>query len=187
MKHDLSGIAGMLLFFGAVQFLFLMMIAEFLYPGYSVSNNYISDLGVGATAPIFNGTIIAFGFLIVLSAYFMAKSLNDNIFAELMVLSGVGALGVGLFPETTGDIHLAFAFVAFLFGAFATMLSARLVRSKSMRVFFIALGTISIFALVLGSAFGITLGIGKGGMERMIVYPILVWAIAFGGYMMGRA
>jgi len=26
--------------------------------------------------------------------------------------------------------------------------------------------------------------IGPGGMERMIVYPALIWLIAFGGYLM---
>ena len=24
----------------------------------------------------------------------------------------------------------------------------------------------------------------EGGMERMVVYPVLVWSIAFGGHMM---
>lgn len=36
--------AGVLLFAGAVLFLTGMHIAEYLYPGYSVSGNYISDL-----------------------------------------------------------------------------------------------------------------------------------------------
>ena len=29
------------------------------------------------------------------------------------------------------------------------------------------------------------LGLGKGGMERMIAYPALLWAVGFGGYLIG--
>jgi hypothetical protein len=28
--------------------------------------------------------------------------------------------------------------------------------------------------------------IGHGGAERMIVHPVMLWLLAFGGYLMGR-
>ena len=31
---------------------------------------------------------------------------------------------------------------------------------------------------------GPDLGLGVGGMERMVVYPMTVWLIALGGYLM---
>jgi hypothetical protein len=31
--------------------------------------------------------------------------------------------------------------------------------------------------------FGITLGLGMGGIERMIAYPILLWGLGFGGHL----
>jgi hypothetical protein len=40
-------------------------------------------------------------------------------------------------------------------------------------------------ALVLG-ALGFDLGLGAGGMERMIIYPIIIWGLAFGGYLMAQ-
>ncbi|NIQ06941.1 MAG: DUF998 domain-containing protein, partial [Candidatus Korarchaeota archaeon] len=27
--------------------------------------------------------------------------------------------------------------------------------------------------------------LGKGGMERMIAYPLLIWVVGFGGYLLG--
>ena len=33
---------------------------------------------------------------------------------------------------------------------------------------------------------GIYLGLGKGGMERLIVYPNLLWALGFGGWIIGK-
>jgi hypothetical membrane protein len=34
------------------------------------------------------------------------------------------------------------------------------------------------------SASGHDLGLGVGGMERMVVYPIVIWLIMLGGYLM---
>ncbi|MEM0111697.1 MAG: hypothetical protein QXK90_02905, partial [Candidatus Parvarchaeota archaeon] len=31
----------------------------------------------------------------------------------------------------------------------------------------------------------LNLAIGLGGMERMIVYPVLIWALSFGGFLYG--
>jgi len=56
---------GSLCFVGAAQFVLAMIIAEARYPGYSIANNAISDLGVGRTARLFNASIIVFGAAIV--------------------------------------------------------------------------------------------------------------------------
>lgn len=49
---DYKRAAGALIFTGAVQFVIGMLLAEFLYPGYSASGNYISDLGLPAAPPV---------------------------------------------------------------------------------------------------------------------------------------
>ena len=51
-----------------------------------------------------------------------------------------------------------------------------------MKYICVLLGAISLAALALYHA-NIDLGIGWG-MERMIVYPALIWAMVFGGYLM---
>ena len=45
----------------------------------------------------------------------------------------------------------------------------------------LGLATLAALFLFVG---GINLGLGVGGMERMIVYPALLWAVGFGGHMM---
>jgi len=45
MAYSREKVAGMLFFVAAAQFVLGLAIAEALYPGYSVSENYISDLG----------------------------------------------------------------------------------------------------------------------------------------------
>ncbi len=45
-----NSIAGIALFIGVFEFTMFMIISEALRPTYSVSTNYISDLGVGANS-----------------------------------------------------------------------------------------------------------------------------------------
>lgn len=183
--------SGVLLFTGAVLVIIGIHLSEFLYPGYSVSGNYISDLGATCRATctvyqpsafIFNSSLIILGIFIVSSSYFIWREFNSSIIAALFCLSGLGAVGVGLFPETAGFLHVIVSFITFFFGALAAIAASSLVK-KPFTYFSVVLGLASLSALVL-YGFEIHLGLGPGGMERMIAYPILLWTIGFGGYMM---
>jgi len=44
---------------------------------------------------------------------------------------------------------------------------------------------VTLLALVLYAS-STYLGLGEGGMERMIAYPALIWIAGFGAYLMGR-
>ena len=46
------------------------------------------------------------------------------------------------------------------------------------------MGITALVALVLFVT-GNFLTLGRGGMERMIAYPEVLWAIGFGGYLIG--
>ncbi len=176
--------AGLLIFVATLELLMAIMIAEFIYPGYSVSKNYISDLGVwgNPSATIFNPAIILFGILILTSAYLLRPWARSLIFLLLFCLSAIGAIGVGLFTEEAGSIHAFFAFMTFLFGASVTILSYRYV-PPPFSFLSVLLGVVSLASLVLFAA-SMDFGIGVGGMERMIAYPILLWSLGFGGLLM---
>ncbi len=188
---DYRRATGVLLFAGAALFITGMHIAEYLYPGYSVSDNYISDLGATCRATctvyqpsafIFNSSVILFGLLIIISSYLIWREFNSPIIAALFCLSGIGAVGVGLFPETAGFLHVIVSFITFFFGALASIAASKLVKAP-FSYFSVLMGIASITALVL-YGLDIYLGLGPGGMERMIAYPVMLWATGFGGYMM---
>lgn len=164
-------IAGYLILLGVSQFLLLMVISESLYPGYSVHSNYISDLGVGKTAILFNASIILMGLLIIVSSF----SLNRRTLSVLLFIVGLSSMLVGIFPETTGFPHLMSALFTFLFGGITAIVSSIYFRFYLWAL----LGFISLIALVLFIAH-IYGPLGVGGMERMIVYPELIWGISFG-------
>ncbi|MBS7620536.1 DUF998 domain-containing protein [Candidatus Bathyarchaeota archaeon] len=183
MKQVNNKMAGALIFVGATQFILCMLIAECLYPGYSVSGNYISDLGkLGeVSAPVFNASVVVLGLTVVAGAYFLRQTIANKVFLSLLILCGIGAIGVGIFPEDFGPIHFAVSLIAFLFGALSAIASYKFQKAP-LSYFAVVLGVVSLVALVLFGQ-GIYLGLGKGGMERMIAYPILLWAIGFGGYL----
>jgi len=185
------GLAGAFMFVGGVQFVIGMLLAEILYPGYSVSGNYISDLGATCretcitfqpSAFIFNTSAMILGILVLLSSYCIWHQFQNYFISIMIGLSGLGALGVGLFPETAGVLHVLVSLIAFLFAALSAIAASKLVKTP-FTYFSVFLGIASLVALVL---FGIQFysGLGAGGMERMIAYPVLLWAIGFGGYLM---
>lgn len=182
MRWDGRAWAGAGLFAGAAEFLTLMVAAESIAPDYSMKDNAISDLGVGTTAVLFNASIVIAGLLTLAAAYLYYRAEGQRLVAFPLLLAGIGGVGVGLFPETTGAPHALSAFVAFVFGNLTAILAYRVERPP-LRFVSPILGVMGLVALVLATS-GTYLGLGFGGMERMIVYPFLLWAVAFGGSLM---
>jgi len=198
--------AGVAIFLGAVQFGISLIISEIVYSTsgplntsgsgnttgyiYSVANNYVSDLGANCrttcvsvpSAYLFDTSIALLGLLVIVGAYFLQRAYHWKPASIIIAIAGIGALGVGLFPETTGIWHSIFSLIVFLFAGLSALVSARFQR-KPMFYFSIILGLFTLAALFLyvGSEYA---GLGAGGMERMVVYPVLLWSIGFGGYLM---
>jgi len=196
LKNELKR-AGTFLFVGVAQFAIFLIVAEALFPNYSVSGNYISDLGaichrppapengcvfVQPTSNIFNSSIIVLGIFLLISAYFLFRSKVSRIIPIMAILSAIGSIGVGIFTEATGIVHGIFSLITFVsIGIFAIV--AYRIQLSPMKYFSIISGAITLFALVLYIN-NIYLGLGMGGMERMIVYPVMVWSLAFSGHLM---
>jgi len=186
MRYDDRTLAGVLFFFGSVEFLLAMLICEGSLPAYSVSTQAISDFGVGPTAALFNTAVILLGLLTIAAAYFYHRTHKTLWITVPFLLAGIGPIGVGLFPENLPPdirvLHGIFALIAFLFGNLVAVLVATRLRPP-LRYVSLLLGVVGLVALVLFTA-GQYLGIGFGGMERMIAYPVLLWETGFGGYLM---
>ncbi|HUI00059.1 MAG TPA: DUF998 domain-containing protein [Nitrososphaerales archaeon] len=184
--------AGTILFLGIGQFAFFFALAEIYYPGYDVSLDTISDLGatcgngtcrfVQPSSDIFNGSAVLLGALLFAAAYYLQKGSGARSLSTFFFLAGVGLLGVGVFNESYGVLHTFFsAFTFFMIGVQA-LLVYRVARPP-FSYFAAATGVITLVALVFYGTHTY-LGLGQGGMERMIVYPVLIGGIGFGGYLM---
>jgi len=178
---------GLWLFVGGLEALFLVNIAEFLYPGYSVRDDYISQLGVGPTDVkiVFMAALLLFGAMGIIAGMLLRQRTRNSRVWLFLVLSAIGAIGVAIFDMNAFSTpHAAFAVAAFVFGNLASIFSYKLVRAPLSWVFVI-LGLIGLAALAL---FGprICPAIGEGGMERLIFYPPMFWSLGFGAYLMAE-
>jgi hypothetical membrane protein len=202
LKFDRSpewyrNIAGVMLFLAGVITFMGIITAETLYPGYHTGENMISDLGgseppnsviMQPAATIFNATMMTIGALFIIGALLLHRSGVRRSVTVPVLLLGVGALGVGVFPGNTGTVHALFALLTFFSGGLSAILSSR-VLGPPLKYISIILGAIGLSALLmivfLGDSSPLA-SLGDGGAERWVAYPIILWAIGFGGYSMGN-
>jgi hypothetical membrane protein len=183
-------LSGVLLFSLAAQFMTVIMLGASMAPGYDVSGGAISDLGViDETRSIFNASLIAVGALNLAAGYLLYRAHRRLWIMVVFALAALGAAGAGLLPLDASGLHGMFALAAFWFFNVEAIAVGTLVKGP-MRVLSWMAGLVGIGFVVLmvigdsgnPGAFG---PIGHGGAERMIVYPVMLWLMAFGGYLMG--
>ncbi len=196
-EKDYYKIAGIILLIGCLQFLLAVNLAETQFPGYSIAKNTLSDLGgtlpaVEPSAIIFNLSVILLGISCLAAVYLILKSGGCRLFSSCLAIFAICAVGVGIFPEYTGVTHSLFALVAFLFGSLAVLFSYRLGLNIPMVIVSLVVGLIALLILLLsfiwgyGTANPLVAYLGVGGTERFIVYPMLFYLTALGGYLTSR-
>jgi len=171
----------MLIFVGTAALFSGIILSEALYPGYQVTQ-VISDLGVGPTAWLFNSTIFIFGIFLIISAYLLLNIGTNRYFIVLLGLAGAGATLTGLIAETQGVPHEIAAGMIFVSGGLCAITGYKVFRGPFSLLSPI-FGSITLVATILLVS-KIFLGLGMGGMERMIVYPLIIWALGAGAYLM---
>lgn len=203
-SHVNPRLIGGLLWASSVQYFIvqLIVISAWTVP-HSFANNFISDLGnteCGMYAglpvcsplwPLMNLSFVVFGSTMALGALLLRKHFKitrvSAVAFGLMVLSGIGTIMVGMFPENTiNSLHMIGAFFGLGVGNLSVLLLGVSLSQlpKWLRAYTVLLGLLSLTAFALFVA-GIHLGIGRGGMERLISYPFTVWMTLFGLYVAG--
>ena len=193
LVHRAVRSGGVLVAIASVQFVVAMVLVQQHFPGYSLTGNYISDLG-GASSPwalLFDLSAIALGVLAIPALLLIYSSFDDrparSIGLTLLIAGAAGAIGVGVFPETThvlsGRAHDIASAVAFLGGSLGLLgLSFAMQRPERWRFsgrYTLTSGAVSLGATVLFLT-GFDLGLGHGGMERLVVAPLLLWMLVEG-------
>ena len=187
--RDAPRIAGVLLFALAAQFMIAIMLGASVAPAYDYAGGAISDLGVvPETASLFNLSLFVVGLLAIAAGYLFYRSHGRRWLLVLYAVAGIGALGASVFHLGTSDLHGIFALVAFVFFNLLAIGTGAVVAGPMRWVSFLAgaVGLVFVVLMVIGdsgntASFGV---IGHGGTERMIVYPVMLWMIAFGGFLM---
>jgi hypothetical membrane protein len=183
----------------AQYFIIQVVVARAWAISYSLGHNTISDLGNSACAVyggryvcsplhgLMNASFIMLGLTIALGSMFIyqefKKDLATLVGFSLMAAGGIGTVLVGLFPENTvSALHILGAGLPFVLGNVALVIfSFALPIPKLYRYYTLLSGVITLIALILLLS-GHYLGLGIGGIERVVAYPQTVWLIIFGVY-----
>jgi hypothetical membrane protein len=184
-----SRFAGIFFLISGIVYLLGETIGEATYAGYSVHSNSLSDLGATGTSTfwVYAPAVFSWGLFWLLGAYFLYRSKGMRISFVLNLLPGIGILLVAIFPENVNLVlHSIGSVMGIFFGIVAVFMSYRMI-SSPVKYIVLLLGIMSLIGA--GLEFGgynsalVQQGLGAGGTERIIVYPLLIWLMMFGGYL----
>jgi hypothetical membrane protein len=153
-------------------------------PWFSWQGNALSDLGVeGLTAVIFNGGLVMTGSVMAvfsLSVYEFGKEdrLGKLGFA-LLLLACILLMGIGVFPETAGDIHMQFSVAFFVTLPVAIIVNGVYLRRRGNR----KLGALGIAAGVVAIAIWTLPWDGVAIPEAVSAASAGVWSTVVGAWL----
>jgi hypothetical membrane protein len=188
-SRDDRRLPGLLMFTLAAQFMTVVMLAASMAPSHDITGGAISDLGViPESAALFNVSLVVTGLLNLLAGYLLYRSHRRRWIVVVFTLAAIGAAGAGIVPLDVSGAHGLFALLGFLCFNLEPLAMAPLLRGPMRFISYLAAmaGLLFVGLMVIGDAgdpsvFG---AIGHGGAERMIVYPVMLWMMAVGGYLM---
>jgi hypothetical membrane protein len=165
----------------------IVILAEGLQPDYISSIHYVSTLGTGNTALLYNVSTIILGVCVLVSAILIHQFKPTRVFFILFLITGLATIGVGFFPEDSRPMHGIVTPIALISGALTAMVSRRQMNFPA-SVFVFVLGAVSlvsglIFLPYLGldvDSRAMYLGLYKGTLERIVIYTNLLWVLILG-------
>ena len=190
-------IGGVLYVIAVFQFFIFELVAETLYPNYSVANNYISDLGATCVAPpsttscvlhqpsatIFDATVFLLGLILLAGTLFVYRGTRKKPYFIVTVIADLAILLVGVFPENTGWIHAGISVILFLFIGISLILAWTIVKKGSVFGYLaVAFGALALYFNFVP----VPVPMGVGGDERLIVLSALSGVLSLGGYLTGQ-
>lgn len=192
---------GPILYLAGVQyFATQLLVGLFWLPPYNVSRDTISDLGNTACGAwnghyvcsplhdVMNGSFIVLGITMMLGSALISRHFAGGRTAAVgfgaMAVSGLGVVMVGLFPENSVPLlHGLGAAVPFVLGNISLILLGRALDvPPALRRFFSLSGIVALLSLV-AYASSHYLGLGEGGIERVVAYPQTICLAVLGCYL----
>jgi hypothetical membrane protein len=195
---------GPILYLVSIQYFAAQLIAGLFWRmPYSVSRDTISDLGNTACGTwngryvcsplhgLMNASFIVLGSTMVLGSaltfrYFARGRAAAAGFAAIAV-SGLGVVMVGLFPENSVPVlHGLGAAIPFVVGNVAlVVLGLSLEMPAILRAYSFLSGIVALLSLA-AYASRHYLGLGEGGIERVVAYPQTIFLVVIGCYLIAK-
>jgi hypothetical membrane protein len=196
---------GPVLYVTSIQYFAIQLIVALQWsPPYSLSRNTISDLGSTACGTwngryvcsplhsLMNASFVVLGITMILGSVLISRNFASGRAAAAgfaaMAISGVGVIMVGFFPENSeSTLHELGAAIPFVLGNASLIILALSFKMPAvLRAYFFLSGVMALLGL---AAFASShyLGLGEGGMERVVAYPQTVCLVVIGCYLAARS
>lgn len=197
VRYSPLKIGGVLYIIAVFQFFVFELVAETLYPGYSVANNYISDLGATCVNPpstltcvvhqpsarFFDTTVSIMGLLLLLGTFFVFHGTRRKLYFVTSTVADVAISLVGVFPENTGWPHVIVSEFTFFFLGFSLILAWTIANGNAFKYLTVVFGVLTLFFTITDIPAG---QVGVGGQERLLVLCALLGLLALGGHLTGQ-
>lgn len=145
----------------------VIAVLSILDNNFFIFKDYISKLGIGEYAVLFNSTLVTAAILVVPFVFYVYKRYNYLIILFLATAASLAA--VGLFPSSSG-LHGHVSATFFLLAFASIMASGAKMRRKKSRWTSITLGIAGFIGLAFFNPF----------VETLLVYAVGFWVIGVG-------
>jgi len=189
----------------AQYFIVQFLVALRWSPPYSLSKDTISDLGNTACgkfndrfvcSPLhaaMNVSFVTLGVTMVLGCALLHHAFSSTgsrlrtLGFSLVGVGGIGVIVVGVFPENSVPaFHGIGAALPFVLGNIGVvLLGFSLSVPLAMRILTLFLGAVALLSLMFYASTHY-LGLGEGGVERLVAYPQTVWLILIGAFVLSK-
>ncbi len=199
MSIENEKVAGVLLFFGTLQFIFVQLILALVEPGYSFQNEFLSELGApgAANALIFNVSAICIGLSTLIAGFLLYRAsatepmFPSRLFAIMIALWGIALTGAGLAPMHTYPsiyplpLHSIFAYIFNFSHLIAIFVSFKIMKPP-LSYIQIILGVLAVLTTTL-LVTATDLGLGWGGIQRVDNVITYAWLYVMSTYLMSKS
>jgi hypothetical membrane protein len=196
---------GLILYVTTIQYFAVqLVVARQWRPPYSLSRDTISDLGNTACGTwnaryvcspfhnLMNASFVVLGITMTLGSVLISRSFAHGRASKAgfaaMAIAGLGVIMVGFFPENSvSALHGLGAAIPFVLGnASLIILALSLKMPAPLRLYLFISGLVALLGLA-AYASSHDLGLGEGGIERVVAYPQTLCLIVMGCYLTARS
>lgn len=188
--------AGFILLIGSIQWLMAITLAESVYPGYSfrsfigsmipVTLSEYLTISISSSLPM-NVSTVLLGLTILLSAVFIHYSYRFIAFTLLFAASGAALIGAGAYGDVDRVMFSQFLTIWLVTGSLS-MIATFIMVKRPFKYLSLVLGLFSLLVFLFDYGKGSKSPfcfLGTGAGEIFLFVPVIIWLIAFAGYIIG--
>ena len=199
-RGDLTRL-GPVLYVAGMQYFAVQLLAALRWPRpYNISRDTISDLGNTACGTwngryvcsplhdLMNGSFIVLGITMLLGSVLISRRYGNGRMAmtgfTAIGLSGLGVVMVGVFPENSVPaLHGLGSALPFTLGNAALIAIAISLAMPLLLRLYVSLSGVAALLALAAFASSHYLGLGEGGIERVVAYPQTICLAVIGCYL----